>query len=86
MSALQRQARSKVDTFINLRRVANFLVLVGYYVLLNVDMTTGIVIRICSALLVLPWMINNKVWDGVFVMTIMTSIDVHKLLAIFLGL
>ena len=81
-----RQRRSPDRLFTNLRRVANLLVLVGYYILLNVDMTTGIVIRVCSALLVIPWMVRNKVWDGVFVMTIMTSIDVHKLLAILLGL
>lgn len=65
-----------------MRKMANLLVLVGYYVLLNVDLTTGIIIRICSAALVLPWMIQNKVWDGALVMSIMTSIDVHKLLAI----
>ena len=72
--------------YANLRKVANLLVLVGYYILLNVDMTTGIVIRIFSALLVIPWMIQSKVWDGVFVISIMTSIDVHKLLYILLGL
>lgn len=80
------RSRSNTKLFTNLRRLANFLVLVGYYVLLNVDMTTGIIIRIVSALLVIPWMVNNKVWDGVFVMSIMTSIDVHKLLYILLGL
>ena len=80
------RSRSNTKLFTNLRRLANFLVLVGYYVLLNVDMTTGIIIRIVSALLVIPWMINNKVWDGVLVMSIMTSIDVHKLLYILLGL
>ncbi|WVQ00357.1 hypothetical protein [Synechococcus phage MA01] len=85
MSTVAR-SRSNTKLFTNLRRLANFLVLVGYYVLLNVDMTTGIIIRIVSALLVIPWMINNKVWDGVFVMSIMTSIDVHKLLYILLGL
>ena len=72
--------RSK--TFISMRKAANLLVLVGYFVLLNVDLTTGIIIRIASALLVLPWMIDNKVFDGAFVMGIMMSIDIHKLLTI----
>ena len=76
--------RSRRATFTTFRKVANLLVLIGYYVLLNVDITTGIVIRIVSALLVLPWMIQNKVWDGAFVMSIMTSIDVHKLLELLL--
>lgn len=65
-----------------MRKAANLLVLVGYFVLLNVDLTTGIIIRICSAVLVLPWMIDNKVFDGAFVMGIMMSIDIHKLLTI----
>ena len=65
-----------------MRKAANLLVLVGYFILLNVDLTTGIIIRICSAVLVLPWMIDNKVFDGAFVISIMMSIDLHKLLTI----
>ena len=86
MTTIARSRANNARLFANLRKVANLLVLVGYYVLLNVDMTTGIIIRICSALLVVPWMMQHKVWDGVFVMSIMTSIDVHKLLAILLGM
>ncbi len=63
-----------------MRKFANLLVLIGYYVLLNVDITTGVSIRVASALLVLPWMVDNKVWDGAFVMSIMLAIDIHKLI------
>ena len=80
MTTLNRKVRNYERLFTNLRRTANFLVLVGYFVLLNVDLTTGIIIRIISAILVLPWMIKHKVWDGVTVMSIMTSIDIHKLI------
>lgn len=68
--------------FTNLRRLANLFVLIGYFVLLNVDIATGVSIRIVSALLVLPWMIKHKVWDGVTVMSIMMSIDLHKLITL----
>ena len=78
------QQRKRATTFTHMRKVANFLVLVGYYVLLNVDMTTGITIRVLSALLVLPWMLDNKVWDGAFVMSIMLSIDAHKLYSLLI--
>lgn len=80
MTTLRR--RKLTGTFINMRKVANLLVLVGYFVLLNVDITTGVIIRIISALLVLPWMVENKVWDGAFVMGIMMSIDLHKLVTL----
>ena len=85
MTVLVPTRKNNTRLFNNLRRLANLLVLVGYYVLLNVSMTTGITIRIFSAILVIPWMISNKVWDGVFVMSIMNSIDVHKLIVILLG-
>ena len=68
--------------FTKLRLLSNALVLGGYFVLLNVDVTTGITIRILAAALVLPWMIQNKVWDGVGVISLMTSIDIHKLIQI----
>ena len=71
--------------FTNMRRFANLLVLVGYYVLLNVDLTTGICIRVVSAALVIPWMVKHKVWDGVTVMSVMTSIDLHKLFQLLFG-
>lgn len=72
--------RRREATFTNMRKVANLLVLIGYYVLLNVDITTGVSIRVVSALMVLPWMVDKKVWDGAFVMSIMLSIDIHKLI------
>jgi len=78
-TASPRRWKNRTKTFINMRKLANLLVLIGYFVLLNVDITTGITIRIVSALLVLPWMVENKVFDGAFVMGIMLSIDVHKL-------
>lgn len=79
-SVIRRSRNDKV--FTTLRKLSNALVLGGYFVLLNVDLTTGIVIRIIAALMVLPWVVNNKLWDSVSVIGIMTSIDLHKLIQI----
>lgn len=65
-----------------MRYGSNALVILGYFVLMNVDITTGILIRLLSASLVLPWMIQNKIWDGATVISLMTSIDLHKLIVI----
>lgn len=65
-----------------MRYGSNALVIFGYFVLMNVDLTTGIIIRLISASLVLPWMIQNKIWDGTTVISLMTSIDIHKLIVI----
>ena len=86
MATLSRNRKDRTRLYTNLRRVANLLVLVGYYTLLNVDITTGIAIRLVSAALVVPWMVQSKAWDGVAVMGIMSSIDVHKLLELLFGL
>lgn len=49
---------------------------------MNVDATLGLTIKLLSASLVLPWLIDNKIWDGVTVMSIMTAIDLHKFIEI----
>ena len=69
-----------------MRYSSNALVILGYFVLMNVDLTTGILIRLLSASLVLPWMIRNKIWDGVTVISLMSSIDLHKLVCILLNI
>ena len=68
-----------------MRYGSNALVILGYFVLMNVDLTTGIIIRLLSACLVLPWMIQNKIWDGATVISLMTSIDLHKLVTLLLS-
>lgn len=67
-----------------MRYGSNALVIIGYYVLMNVDLTTGIIIRLLSASLVLPWMVENKIWDGATVVSLMTSIDLHKIVTLLL--
>lgn len=81
MSKIQRFVTADRN-FTYMRYIANILVLVGYYTLLNVDLSTGIIIRIISALMVTPWLAKNKVWDGLSVLGIMAAIDLHKLVEI----
>ena len=77
------ERRSRNDkVFTALRKLSNVFVLGGYFIVLNADLTTGIIIRIIASLMVLPWIIDNKLWDSVGVIGIMTAIDVHKLIQI----
>ena len=82
MTTVPRSYRRRQRIFTALRYGSNALVMIGYFVLLNVDVTTGIIIRLLSASMVLPWLINNKIWDGATVISIMGSIDLHKLLTL----
>ena len=59
-------------------------IVIGYFVLLNVDLTTGILIRIGANLLVLPWGIRAKMWDFVVLVSFLMSIEIHKLIVMFL--
>ena len=65
-----------------MRYGSNALVIIGYFVLMNVDLTTGIIIRLVSASLVLPWLVQNKIWDGATVISMMSIIDIHMLIVI----
>lgn len=84
MTSLSHSRINKDRLFTRMRQGANILVLVGYFTLLNVDVTTGIIIRIVSAIMVVPWMAQVKAWDGLTVMGIMGAIDIHKLITILL--
>ena len=61
-----------------LRYTSNVLVIAGYFVLMNVSVPWGIALRLIAAAMVIPWLCQNKIWDGVTVVGIMTAIDLHK--------
>ena len=80
MTTAPRSVSRRERTFTALRYGSNALVIIGYFVLMNVDMTTGIIIRLASSALVLPWLVQNKIWDGASVISMMSSVDIHKLI------
>ena len=54
----------------------------GYVILLNVDLMTGIVIRLIANLIVLPWGIRAKMWDFVGLVSFLMCIEIHKIITI----
>ena len=72
----------KVDWLVVVRRIGNLSIVVGYFVLLNVDLLTGVLIRITANLLVLPWGIRSKMWDFVALVSFLMAIELHKLITI----
>ena len=73
---------SKVDWLVVLRRIGNLSIVVGYFVLLNVDLLTGVLIRILANSLVLPWGVRTKMWDFVALVSFLMAIELHKLITI----
>lgn len=51
----------------------------GYFVMLSVDMTLGIIMRLLGNLMVAPWAIKMKAWDIIFLMALFTAFELHLL-------
>lgn len=66
------------DRLIILRYVGSILVLVGYFFLLNVDILTGVSLRIIANCLSLPWAIKYKVWDFVILLVFFLVLEIAK--------
>lgn len=66
------------DRLILLRYIGSIIVLVGYFVLLNVDVLWGVSLRIIANFLSLPWAIKNKVWDFVTLLVFFLVIEIAK--------
>lgn len=68
-----------------LRYIGSVFVIVGYYVLLNVDVYWGIVLRMVANIISLPWAIKHKIWDFVILLSFFLVIEIHKLSLIILN-
>ena len=75
---------SKVDWLVVLRRIGNLSIVAGYFILLNVDLLTGVVIRIFANAMVLPWGLRAKMWDLVTLVSFLMAIEFHKLITLLL--
>ena len=65
-----------------LRYLGSILVLIGYYFLLNVDILTGVSLRIIANCLSLPWAIKYKIWDFVILLVFFLVLEIAKFIEI----
>jgi hypothetical protein len=63
-----------------LRYTGSIIVIVGYFVLLNVNVFWGVVLRLIGNSICLPWAIKNKVWDFVGLLSFFLVLELHKFL------
>jgi len=56
----------------------------GYFLLLNVDVHSGLAVKIVGNAILFPWLYKNKVWDGIVVVSLLTTIDIHKLFTVMM--
>ena len=74
----------KIDWLVWMRRAGNIMIPLGYIFLLNVDLLTGICIRLVANIIILPWGIRSKMWDFVALVSFLMAIEIHKLITMFL--
>lgn len=70
------------NRLILLRYLGSILVLIGYYFLLNVDILTGVSLRIIANCLSLPWAIKYKIWDFVILLVFFLVLEIAKFIEI----
>ena len=61
-----------------LRIIGSILLIIGYFVMLNVNVFWGVVFRLIANTLSLPWAIKNKLWDFVTLLGFFMMIELHK--------
>ena len=61
------------------RIVGSVLVIVGYFVVLNVNVTVGVVTNLVADALSLPFFIRTKAWDVVMMISFLAVVSISKL-------
>lgn len=73
---------NKTDLLVWMRRAGNIMIPLGYVILLNFDLLTGVIIRLVANLIILPWGIKVKMWDFVALLSFLMAIELHKLITL----
>ena len=61
------------------RILGSALVIVGYFVVLNVDVTVGVITNLIGDSISLPFFIRTKAWDVVVMISFLAIVSVSKL-------
>jgi hypothetical protein len=67
-----------------LRYIGNFLLLLGYQIMLWGDFKNGLIIKSIGGLLGIPFAIKLKLWDVLFLITFFGITEISKLTQFFL--
>ena len=62
------------------RIAGSFLVIAGYFIVLNVDVTSGVITNLTADALSMPFFIRTKTWDVVIMISFLAIVSISKLL------
>jgi len=63
------------------RILGSCIVVSAYFVVLHVNVTSGVVMNIIADLISLPYFIRTKSWDVVIMLSFLMSIGISKLIS-----
>lgn len=64
------------------RILGSFIVVSAYFVVLHVNVTTGVIMNITADLISMPYFIRTKSWDVVIMLSFLMSIGISKLISV----
>ena len=71
---------------LRLRWLGSGLLITGYFAILYINVTMGVIITLVSDAICIPYNARRGYWDIVAIILLFTAINVGKLVSIWLGL
>jgi len=72
--------RLRID--VSSRILGSVLVIVGYFIILYVDVLSGVVTNLTADLLSMPYFIRTRTWDVVVMISFMSAVSFSKIVSI----
>ncbi|AXN58506.1 hypothetical protein KNU05_gp048 [Synechococcus virus S-PRM1] len=70
-----------MTTLTRMRIMGSILVITAYFIILHVNILTGVVINFIADLISIPFFVKTKAWDVVIMLGFLLTISLSKLLS-----
>jgi hypothetical protein len=65
---------------VSMRIIGSIFVIVAYFIIIHVDLMTGVITQFVADLISIPYFIRTKSWDVVMMLSFLLAISLSKLL------
>ena len=68
-----------MDLLQRMRIIGSGLIIAAYFITLNLDVLTGVVVHLTAMIISVPYFVKSKAWDVVIMMTFLMTIGAGRL-------
>ena len=68
-----------MDLLRRMRIIGSGLIIAAYFITLNLDVLTGVVVHLTAMIISVPYFVKSKAWDVVIMMTFLMTIGAGRL-------